>query len=271
MCPQYNRHLIFFASQLCGPGVPNVAVDHGYRCVATSVEGFIQQLAVSYIANGYYFYVQGRIPEGKDPAAVDGKLVRGYSVGISKWARARRKLAGTASMQYLRHDRVFVLLATHGEHVFFEREKGQVRDCRRRPIKYAGYSVSYRGGHAHVRIEQNEYNRLKSYLLEVGLHRRTDLVAEVLRRLPFEPYAPVRRQLLNILRAVNRLRKLRGFEPVPFDALRLKRRVVRPFELTGEIGSPASQRGNSAVRRSGEWPQVSIWRDSVTLVRSLDS
>lgn len=196
------------------------------------MEGFIQQLAVSYIANGYYFYVQGRIPEGKDPAAVDGKLVRGYSVGISKWARARRKLAGAASMQYLRHERFFVLLATHGKHVFFEREKGQVRDCRRSPIKYAGYSMSYRGGHPHVRIEQGEYKRLKAYLLELGQHRRAEAVSEALRHLPFEPYAPVRRQLLNIVRAVNRLRRLRGFEPLPFEALRLRRRVVRPFEAT---------------------------------------
>ena len=33
--------------------------------------------------------------------------------------------------------------------------------------------------------------------------------------LPFEPYAPVRRQLVNILRAVNRERQAAGFEPVP--------------------------------------------------------
>lgn len=235
------------------------------------MEGFVQQLAVSYIANGYFFYVPGRVPEGKDPATVDGKLVRGYSVGISKWARARRKVGGAASMQYLRHDRFFVLLATHGEHVFFEREKGQVRDCRRCPIKYAGYSVSYRGGHAHVRIEQSEYNRLKAYLLDVGVHRRVDLVAEVLRRLPFEPYAPVRRQLLNIVRAMNRLRRLRGFEPVPFDALRLKRRVVRPFELAGEVGSSASHRGISAARCCGARPEVSTLLDAATRVQSLGS
>jgi hypothetical protein len=40
--------------------------------------------------------------------------------------------------------------------------------------------------------------------------------------LPFEPFAPVRRQLLNILRAVNRARLSRGFEPVPTAALRLR-------------------------------------------------
>ena len=37
-----------------------------YRFEATSVEGFIQQLAVAYITNGYWFYVAGTIPENKD-------------------------------------------------------------------------------------------------------------------------------------------------------------------------------------------------------------
>ena len=48
-----------------------------YRCEAASVEGFIQQLAVSYVAKGYWFYVTGRIPHHKvghfvyyDPAEV---------------------------------------------------------------------------------------------------------------------------------------------------------------------------------------------------------
>ena len=93
-----------------------------YRCVATSVEGFVQQLAVAYITHGYWFYVAGRIPEGKDPTAVDVKLIDRYGIAISKWARARRKKQSLANMQYLRHERFFILLATKGRHDFFERE-----------------------------------------------------------------------------------------------------------------------------------------------------
>lgn len=44
-----------------------------------------------------------------------------------------------------------------------------------------------------------------------------------------EPYAPIRRQVLNLLRTVNRVRKQDGFEPVPTSCLRLKRRVYRPL------------------------------------------
>src|SRR5262245_16793792 len=93
-----------------------------YRSEATSVEGFVQQRAVSYLGNGYWFYVTGEIPEGKDPAKVDEKLLARYRIDLSKWARARRKRAGFANLQYIRFERFFVLLATHGVHPFFEEE-----------------------------------------------------------------------------------------------------------------------------------------------------
>lgn len=50
-----------------------------------------------------------------------------------------------------------------------------------------------------------------------------------------EPYAPVRRQLLNLLRAVNRAWKQAGYEPVPVECLRLKRRIYRPFASASEL------------------------------------
>ncbi len=217
-----------------------------YRCEATSVEGFVQQLAVAYLGNGYWFYVVGEVPEDKDPRRVDEKLVARYQIDLSKWARARRKRAGLANLQYLRHGRLFVLLATHGAHAFFEEEASSIRDARKTPIRFRGYSISYRGGHPHVRIEQEEYKRLKAYFLELALHRSAERLGDELARLPFEPYAPVRRQLLAVLRAVNRERKRAGFEPVPESCLRFVRRVCRPFEpvvaaeeieAAGEVGS----------------------------------
>jgi hypothetical protein len=56
-----------------------------YRCVARSVAGFVQQLAVGYIAKGYYFYVSGVIPAGKDPAKTDRKIIEIYGISVSKW------------------------------------------------------------------------------------------------------------------------------------------------------------------------------------------
>ena len=200
-----------------------------YRCQATSVGGFVQQLAVAYLGHGYWFYVTGQIPEGKDPRLVDQKLVALYGIDISKWSRARRKRAGVANVQHLRHGRFFVLLATHGTHRFFGDEARSIRDARRTPIRFRGYSVSFRAGHPHVRICQEVYKRIKSHFVEIALHRSAENLAEELGRIRFEPYAPVRRQLLNILRAVNRCRKRASFQPVPSTCLFLKRRIYKPF------------------------------------------
>ena len=204
-----------------------------YRCEAKTVAGFIQQLAVSYVAKGYFFYVTGIIPEEKEPGAIDEKLISRYGVSLSKWARARRKRGGMSNVQYLRFERFFVIIATKGEHSFFELEP-KFKDIRRVPIKFSGYSIGYRRGqgswHPSVRIERGRYLEVKAYFENLSVHRSAGFLSEEFHRLPFEPYAPVRQQLLNILRAVNRARKLAGLELVPLSALRLRRGQVQPFE-----------------------------------------
>lgn len=206
------------------------------RCEAMSIGGFVQQLAVAYVQHGHWFYVTGLVPDRKDPRAVDEKLIERYGLNISKWARARAKANGVASVRFIRHGRFFVLIATKGRHDFFARET-DICDIRRVPIRYGGYSISYRRGvdrkwHASVRIAPDEYLRLKCYLIGLATHRSAEHLAVAFARIPFEPYAPVRRQLLNILRAANRHRKAAGFDEVPIAALRLRRRIVRPFEET---------------------------------------
>lgn len=206
-----------------------------YRCEAASIAGFIQQLAVSYVRHGYWFYVAGRVPAHKDPWAVDAKLIDRYDIDISKWSRARRKRAGQANLQYLRHERFFVLLATHGQHRFFENESNVIRDIRRVPLKYGGYAVSFRNGHASVRIDRETYRELKAYYVERAAHRPPNVLAGELTRLPFEPYAPVRRQLLNLLRHVNDVRQRAGLETLPTTCLRFKRKVYQPFQYTQKL------------------------------------
>jgi hypothetical protein len=205
-----------------------------YRCEATTLEGFVQQLAVGYVSRGYWFYVTGFIPAGKDPYAVDEKLVSRYGLAISKWARARRKQTGAASVQYLRFRRYFVLIATHGRHRFFDEEGTNVRDVRRSPIRAGGYSVGYRGGRPHVRIDREEYLRIKSYFTEVAQRRSAERIRAELAALPFEPYAPIRSQYCVILRLVNRLRQQAGLPLVSTSSLRFKRRIYRPFEPVKE-------------------------------------
>src|ERR1039458_4975639 len=112
-----------------------------YQCAATSVAGLVQQLAVNYVARGYYFYVTGTIPEAKDPANTDRKIIEQYGIDISKWARARRKRIGLANVHYLRHDRFYVIIATHGEHAFFAAEQNQIRDIRKQPLRFKNYAI----------------------------------------------------------------------------------------------------------------------------------
>jgi hypothetical protein len=76
---------------------------------------------------------------------------------------------------------------------------------------------------------------IKEYFLDLAVHRSAERLGQELRELPFEPYAPVRRQLLCVLRAVNLERKKAGFEPVPRSAFCFLRRISRPFEASCEL------------------------------------
>ena len=203
-----------------------------YRCVATTAEGFVQQLAVSYIVHGYWFYALGSVPGHKDPEAVDQKLIAAYGIDISKWARARRKRAGLANVHYLRFERTFVLIATKGEHKFFEEER--YRDVRRDSIHFAGYSIGYKrdgGGkwHASVRIHPDTYRELKAYFLEMASRRKPAELIRELSAIPYARFAPVRAQLLCIVRAVNEMRELAGLEPVQRFDLSLSRTPTTVF------------------------------------------
>jgi hypothetical protein len=196
-----------------------------YRCEASSLAGFVQQLAARYVASGYVFYVVGRVPPGKDPYAIDAKLIARYGIDCSKFVRARRKRAGRANVHYIRYRDVFVLLATHGEHPFFVAEGEQIRDARARgePIKVEGYAIAARGGRVSVRIERDEYRGLRAYFQGIAPRRSAAALADELRSLPYEPYVPVRRQKLGLLGLVNRIRRQAGLGEVPVSCLRFRR------------------------------------------------
>ena len=101
----------------------NTASPKLNRHVATSPEGYVQQVAVCYLRHGYWFYVTGRIPARKDANAVDRKLIAKYEIDITERQRAYRKQRGLANMQYIRFDRWFLLLITDGHHPFKQEEK----------------------------------------------------------------------------------------------------------------------------------------------------
>ena len=226
------------------------------RCVATSLEGFVQQLTVAGIGHGYVFFVMGRVPPGKDATVVDEKLVRTYGIDISKWARARRKAEGRANLLYIRFESTWVILATPGEHEsFFRLEHANVRDARRTPIRVGGYAISHRGGHASVRIDQRRYQELKAYLVDLAKHRRRDTVEAAFRQVPFVPYAPIRRQLLNIFREANRVRRAAGFAQLSKWCLRLERRNVPVFQAAEQTSGVIRDRCHAGCDARSEASQ----------------
>ncbi len=149
-------------------------------------------------------------------------------------------------MQYIRFERWFILLITDGHHHFKQEEKQQIRDCRRHPIKFSGYSISYRrigqtpkGGsdpkwHSCVRIDNRTYGEIKAHFLHRASRRSTDNLAQEFASIPYTRFAPIRRQLLTLLRAVNKSRERAGYETVPVSRLCLRRRIVKPFECYEE-------------------------------------
>ena len=226
-----------------------------YRCEATTVAGFVQQFACCYVLHGYHHYVVGEVPGRKDPLEVDERIIERYGIDLSRFQRARRKKAGLANLQYIRYRRFFVLCATGpvGSHLFYEehraRKRGkkrvpQVRNIVEQPVSFGGYSIGYHRGndrkwHVSVRIHPERYRDIKAHLLSVCTKRSVANLEQEFQSLRFEPYAPIRRQLLNLLRAVNRERKLKGWDSVPVSSLRLRRRIVRPFGFESEGKDPA--------------------------------
>jgi len=218
-----------------------------YRYEATSLEGFVQLLAANYLPHGYWFYVTGCVPPGKKAAAIDAKLVSRYGVALSRQQRARRKLAGQANVHYLRYGDRWVLLATHGVHKFFAEEGEAVRDVRKHPLRVGGYSLTVRQGgvlrkrsaeegvradpklRVRVQIARERYQELKAYFVDKATRASAEQISRELYLVPFEPYAPIRRQLLNILRLLNDKRAAAGKTKIPPKVLRYRRRIVKGF------------------------------------------
>lgn len=209
-----------------------------YQYEARTVAGFVSQI-VRYAASGHYFYVRVLLPEKKDPAAIDQKLLDRYGVRTKRWQRKRRHLKENAGIHYLRCNRCAVLMLTKGSHeTFYADHSQQVRDIRREALKVFGYSIRYgfseakRDWKVSVRLDQETYRKVREHMLAIAAwdsYREPERLEREFRRLPYQPYEPVFKQLLAILRLVNRQRRRRGFEPLAMTCLRNKLSLGKVF------------------------------------------
>ena len=109
------------------------------------------------------------------------------------------------------------------------------------PIRIGHYSLSYRRGgrtrrgekdprwHSHVQIDWEHYKALKAMFVGLATRRSVGQLIKMFYYFPFEPYAPVRRQVGTIWRKVNRCRKRAGLDQIPKEVLPMRRRPVKPF------------------------------------------
>jgi hypothetical protein len=224
-----------------------------YKYEVTSLTGFLQRVATHLLPKGYYFFVQGTLPEGKDSSALDAKLLTKYDVIKTEGARRWRKQQGLGNVQYVRFKGSWIILATHGNHAIREGEGGNLKDVRRTPIRVGDYSVTVKRGNflrkgsideaarpdgrwrVRVLIAREPYRDLCAYFLSIACHRRVDTLGEELFLLPYEPYAPVRKQLLKLLRLINAKRQAAGYSKIPPTCLRFRREIVRTFEPVAHL------------------------------------
>lgn len=134
-----------------------------------------------------------------------------------------------AKVQYLRSRSTFVLVATHGEHPFFNEEKDNFRDLRERAVTFYGYSIGDKDGHPFVRIATAQYRQLVEAFLNSDLTASGETLATRFKALPFEPYGPVKIQLKRLLQRVNEVRRSAGLSRIDPGMLRTERRAIRPF------------------------------------------
>jgi len=218
----------------------------------TSLTGFLQRVATHLLPKGYFFFVQGTLPEGKDPRTLDAKLLAKYDVAKSEGARRWRKSQGLGNVQYVRYQHRWILVATHGDHPIREGEGENLKDARRVPIRIGDYALYVKRGNylkkelrdetakpdgkwrVRVLIAREPYRELCAYFLSNACHRRGEALAEALISLPYEPYAPVRKQLLKLLRLINSKRQAAGYSKLPPTCLRYKREIVKAFEEHGK-------------------------------------
>jgi hypothetical protein len=206
-----------------------------YQCEATTLAGFIQQL-VCYFTAGYIFYSTARIPARKLARAgeIDRKLVRKYDIGVSAWTRQVRRREGRAVFQYLRYENFTVIVCTKGEREKFNACEGRIQDARRRPLKFAGYAVSIRTKEngtygARVRIDTETEKMLKAHFVRLALRYPRRMLEAAIYRLPFAPYAPIRRQVAGLVWAINKKRGEASRELLSYTCIRMRRTQVKPF------------------------------------------
>lgn len=199
-----------------------------YGHVVASVDSLVRIVAQLIARRSQlWFYETGNIPAGVDRRAVDSHMLAKYEVPRDKHHARRLKKKGRANVRYLRLDDFWIILASHGNSVFHAERR--FADIRRKRLVMFGYSISHRNGKASVRIHEVQLKTLVEYFESKAVEWPVERLIAEIDGLEFQRFVPVRRQILKIIRRVNRERESWGLDGIPGDAVRLYHRAVRVY------------------------------------------
>ncbi len=91
---------------------------------------------------------------------------------------------------------------------------------------------------ARVKIGEERYRMIEAELLGLATHRSAQYLAMRLRCVEFLPYAPVRQQLFQIVKKVNKARKQAGknYELLSWECIPYRRKMTSPYKPVDEAG-----------------------------------
>ncbi len=176
----------------------------GLRMEAKTLGDFLWRVAIDYIRHGYTRYALRKIPEEKDLAVLDQKLIETYSISACRVTRHRLRAKGRASVQYVRYQRQFVLLATRGTHQEFD--KLCAYDVKTAPLHFEGYSIGLIGEKACVRVARRQWRFIEAEILSLANCDRRK-VESTFNALPYYNFPGVVEQKLKLVKKVNALRR----------------------------------------------------------------
>jgi len=196
---------------------------------ALTLGDFLRRIAIDYVRHGWFRYAVREIPQHKDLSVVDQKMHDTYQVTRCRTTRMRRRRLGCASVQYLRFERSFILLATVGKHEAFARIES--RDIREAPLHFKGYSIGIARGTVLVEVERCVWCTIEQRVQAIALGSKAHLESAIT-SLPFYKFPGVMRQRRELVRALNLKRKQAGLTTLelskvapPLEPLRVIDRV----------------------------------------------
>jgi len=213
--------------------------NNGAYTVAPNIDVFLSQVQ-RLVGWGYFFFCTFELAKDKDPEQLDAKLIELWNLDKPYWKREKRRRGRAPSIWYLRYDRFYVLLATHGKapdggpHPFFV--EYQTTNICRYSLSCFGYQIRYpvsketKRRKLFVRLSKETRDELRERLLSIAVkerYRDPESIEAVVASLPWQWYRPVREQVKVILKEVNKVRRYAGMKPVRLGCVPKRMRISR--------------------------------------------